>query len=195
VKTILAPMAVRPVDQIQLGDAGQLLFVGSNTAPNVEGLRWFLECVWPDILLQEPQTRLDVVGTVCAAVSANPKGVTLRGLVDDLAPFYASAGIVISPLRQGSGLKIKLVEALRFGKAAVVTSTTLQGVEAMLGAAVRRADTPEAFCDAIVHLQRDPAARAVLAQAALDAAVQFLSPEVCHADFRNWLQEDAVSVT
>lgn len=194
VQTILAPMAVRPGDQVQLGDDGQLLFVGSNTAPNVEGLRWFLESVWPAILLHEPQSRLDIVGTVCTAVSAVPKGVTLHGLVDELAPFYERAGLVISPLRQGSGLKIKLVEALRFGKAAVVTSTTLQGVEAMLDAAVCRADTPEAFCDAIVHLQRDPAARLALAQAALDAAGRFFSPEACHADFRNWLQPNAVSV-
>lgn len=192
VKTILAPMAARPVDRAQLGDDRQLLFVGSNTAPNVEGLRWFLRSVWPAILRHQPQSRLDVVGTVCASVSSTPDRVSLHGLVDDLAPFYAEAGIVISPLRQGSGLKIKLIEALSFGKAAVVTSTTLQGVEAMLGNAVQRADTPDAFCDAIVNLQRDPTARFALAQAALDVAIRLLSPEACHADFRNWLKDDKV---
>ena len=48
--------------------------------------------------------------------------------MENLDDLYAEAAVVISPLRAGSGLKIKLIEALSKGKAVVATTTTLQGV-------------------------------------------------------------------
>src|SRR5690606_12059200 len=47
VRAILAPMAATPVAEAQPGQADRLLFVGSNTAPNSVGLRWFFDDVWP----------------------------------------------------------------------------------------------------------------------------------------------------
>jgi succinoglycan biosynthesis protein ExoO len=189
VRAILAPMAGRPVSKSQPGDSARLLFVGSDTAPNVHGLNWFLERVWPAVLRSAPDSVLDVVGTVRTSVVKVPPGVRLRGLVDDLAPYYAAAGIVVSPLLQGSGLKIKLIEALRYGKATIVTGVTLQGVEALLGRAVVQADTAEAFIAAILSLQRDPMARQALAETALDAVYQSLSPDSAYAGLRDWLVE------
>ncbi|UYY57047.1 glycosyltransferase [Sphingomonas sp. S2-65] len=185
-QAILAPMAVPAVPDPQPGDAETLLFVGSNTAPNVHGLTWFLEKVWPRIAEAAPGTRLFVAGTVGSAVTA-PHGVELLGLVDDLAALYSRAGIVISPLRQGSGLKIKLVEAIAHGKACVVTSVTLQGVETILSDAVLHMDEPEQFADAILVLQRDDIQRGALATRALTAARTHFGPEAAFAEFRLWL--------
>ena len=57
----------------------------------------------------------------------------MLGRVDDLTPLYAGAAVAISPLRGGSGLKIKLIEALGQGKVIVATTTTLQGVTDIIG--------------------------------------------------------------
>lgn len=190
-RSILAPMPARPVTSAQPGDPDRLLFVGSNTAPNIVGLRWFLEAVWPAVRTHRPTARLDVVGTVARAFDAAPGGVRFLGLVDDLAGGYAASGIVISPLLQGSGLKIKLIEALAHGKASVVTGTTLQGVEELLRGAVMRADDAASFAAAIARLQDDPEARALLAGAALKAATDHFGAAACMADFTSWLRAAA----
>jgi len=185
--SILAPMPAHPVSNPQPGDADRLLFVGSNTAPNVLGLGWFLEMVWPEVQARRPASVLSVVGTVGAALGSIPKGVRILGLVDDLAEHYAVAGIVISPLHQGSGLKVKLIEALAHGKACVVTGVSLQGVEALLANAVIKADDAPDFIAAISHLQDDDEGRFALATTALAAARGHFSPEACFADFTAWL--------
>ena len=184
---ILAPMAAKPVEAPQPGRADRLLFVGSNTAPNIHGLRWFLDHVWPQLHVSRPDLKLDVAGSVAAAFSSSPAGVSFHGLIDDLAPSYATAGVVISPLLHGSGLKIKLIEALAQGKAVVATGVTLEGVEDSVGDAVARADNAEDFTRAILDLTAHGEVRAALAASALDAARVHFSPEACYHSFRGWL--------
>lgn len=184
---LLAPMAAQPAEGPQPGDPDRLLFVGSNTAPNVHGLRWFLDHVWPALTAARPQLRLDVAGSVAAAFQAPPHGVVFHGIVDDLDPLYAAAGIVVSPLLHGSGLKIKLIEALARGKAVVATGVTLQGVEDAAGRAILRADDPAAFARAILDLVGADEARIALAARALDTARVHFSPETCYHSFRSWI--------
>ena len=113
------------------------------------GLRW-----------QRPAARLLVAGTVTRDLPALPEGVSGLGVVGDLGPLYARAGVVISPLRLGSGLK--LVEAAGHGNAVVVTAATLQGVEAEMDGAVRAADEPAVFAAEMASLLDDPEARRAL---------------------------------
>lgn len=190
VRPILAPMAAQPHPQAQPGDGRRLLFVGSNTAPNGIGLQWFFDHVWPLLRAAAADIRLDVAGSVSTAFPDRaPPGVVFHGMVDDLDPLYARAGIVVSPLTFGSGLKIKLVEALAQGKAVVATGVTLQGVETECAGAVLRADEPRPFAEAILSLA-DPVARRALAEAALAAAQAHFSPQACHAEFTAWLDEN-----
>ncbi|WP_052730139.1 glycosyltransferase [Sphingomonas sp. SRS2] len=184
---ILAPMAAQPVDAPQPGDAGRLLFVGSNTAPNVHGLRWFIDQVWPQLRAARPELRLDVAGSVAAAFPQAAPGVIFHGMVDDLAVLYRDAGVVISPLLHGSGLKIKLIEALAHGKAVVATGVTLQGVEDTASHAVLRADNADDFARAILGLTANDAPRAALAAQAIEAARVHFSPAICYQSFRDWL--------
>ncbi|WP_419730631.1 glycosyltransferase [Lichenicola sp.] len=177
---ILAPMAVQPVAAPRPGESGSLLFVGSNTLPNLDGIRWFLDEAWPAILQQFPLARLRIAGSCCGGLSGAMPGVTLLGRVDDLDAAYREAGIVISPLRLGSGLKIKLIEALGHGKAIIATGTTLQGVGDLVSGAVIQADTAEAFVAAAAGLLLNQAARASLGEAALEIAQRYFSPETCY---------------
>ncbi|QTH23646.1 glycosyltransferase [Rhizorhabdus wittichii] len=187
-EVILAPMAAEPVAAPQPGETDRLLFVGSNTAPNVHGLRWFFERVWPAIRAARPAAVLDVAGSVASSFpQGGPAGVRFLGLVDDLAPLYAGAGVVISPLIQGSGLKIKLIEALAQGKATVATGVTLQGVEEIASQAVAKADDPIPFADAVIGLMQAEAERATLAAKALDTARVHFSGDACYRAYRNWL--------
>lgn len=192
-EVILAPMAAEPVSTPQPGQTDRLLFVGSNTAPNVLGLRWFFDQVWPAIRAARPDTALDVAGSVASAFpQGGPTGVRFLGLVDDLAPLYAGAGVVISPLIQGSGLKIKLIEGLAQGKAMVVTGVTLQGVEEIASQAVAQADDPTQFANAVIGLMQAETEREALAAKALDTARVHFSGDACYRAFRNWLAKTTI---
>ena len=188
-QVILAPIAIDAAVAPQVGGGDRLLFVGSATAPNVVGLRWFLDEVWPEIRRQRPGAMLDVAGAVGRAFSDAPDGVHFLGLVPSLAEVYARAAVVISPLTFGSGLKIKLAEAMAAGKAIVATGVTLQGVEAECKDAVLVADTAPAFAAAVVALLSDEARRSTLASEALAAARTHFSPDACHRDLISWLRE------
>ncbi len=126
-RVITAPIAITPVAEPQPGRDRVVLFVGSGAAPNVIGLRWFLDSVWPAVRASLPDVVLQVAGSVCGAIGTCPDGVERLGLVADLAERYQQAGVVISPLLAGSGLKIKLIEALGHGKAMVATGGDIAG--------------------------------------------------------------------
>ncbi len=187
-EAVLVPMPARPVDRPAPGEDDRVLFVGSNTAPNSVGLAWFLEEVWPEVLNRRPDCTLDVAGSVDRAFDFRGQpNVRFLGMVDDLAPLYRQAGIVISPLTFGSGLKIKLVEALAHGKAIVATAITLQGVADICGDAVICADEAGSFADAIIGLAGDRERREELAGRALACAKENFTAESVHSGLREWI--------
>ncbi len=182
-RVIVAPLATTPVDAASPGEAPLLLFVGSNTAPNVVGLRWFFDKVWPAVRAEQPDAVLMVAGNVSRAFDVVPPGVRMLGPVPDLDPLYARAAVVVSPLTTGSGLKIKVIEALGRGKAVVATSVSLQGVEDLLRSCVLRADDPELFAAHVVELLASADRRVALGEAALDRVRRSFSPEACYGEF------------
>lgn len=182
-KVIIAPLAGHPADVPQPGDDDQVLFVGSAAAPNVDGLKWFVDNCWDTIRRRRPGANLCIAGTVSRFMTRMPRGIHVVGLVEDLNRFYEEAGVVISPLRLGSGLKIKLVEALSYGKAVVGTSKTLQGVEHDFADSVVIEDEPERFADAVVKLLDDRQARSDLASRGLEQIRTLFTPEKCYGAF------------
>ena len=85
-------------------------------------------------------------------------GVPFEGHIPDLASFYGSARVVISPVRFGSGVKIKTVEALQFGLPVVSTTVGAEGIDLHGVKAVEITDAPEVFARAVCRLLTDPVA-------------------------------------
>lgn len=187
---VLVPMPAFPTEFAQPGRSDRLLMVGSHTAPNIEGLRAFLADAWPAIHQACPDARLEVAGTMGRAfVGESWPNVDFLGLVDDLDALYTGAAVVISPLTFGSGLKIKLVEGMAKGKAMVVSSVTLQGVEDVCEGGVVRSDDGDATARAIIGLLADETARADLGERALGIARASFSAEAVHAELRQWAEK------
>jgi glycosyltransferase involved in cell wall biosynthesis len=174
---LVAPIAAIPVEGPQVGTAEIVLFVGSSAAPNIDGIKWFIESCWPEIQRSRPNASLYIVGSVCDALGHAPAAIKLLNVVESLEDLYAMASVVISPLRAGSGLKIKLIEALSKGKAVVATSTTLQGVADMLSGCVRVADTAPSFASMVTDLLADESSRAELGANGISAVSQHFAPE------------------
>ncbi len=164
-RVLVTPMVVqsRALDESRQ-EPGRCLFVGSNILPNQTGLAFLLDSVWPRVRAEVPGATLAIVGTVGEAIgegrtSLRALGVETLGVVPQLEEEYARAQVCVVPLLLGTGIKIKLVEALGFGKAVVSTSVGAQGLERWAAQAMEIADDAEAFAGAIVRLLRDEGAR------------------------------------
>lgn len=136
-------------------DLHDVLFVGTYSfPPNADAMRWFLRHCWPVLHSRHPESRLRIVGfgdwPSMAAEFPGLEGVDYVGAVDSVAPEYARARLVVSPIFVGGGSKIKLIEACAHGRPAVVSEHSARGFGAEIYAALPRADTAEAFialCD------------------------------------------------
>jgi hypothetical protein len=156
-QVMVQPIVLRPQRAQGRPQSQRCLFVGSNIPPNVGGLRFFLEEVWPRVRASSPAATLAIVGTVCVALpeSFSLRGVELMGVVPSIESEYARAAVCVIPLIIGSGIKMKLIEALSFGRAAVSTSVGIQGMENWAAGVVDVADDPEAFAQAVLRLLSD----------------------------------------
>jgi hypothetical protein len=115
----------RPMGVERLAD--RLVFVGSDSLPNLDGLRWFLADVWPRLRTWRTTVTLDIAGDCAAAITDLPEGVNRVGRVKDLGAILHRASLAIAPLRVGSGLKIKVLDYARHGLMTVATPASLQG--------------------------------------------------------------------
>ena len=102
--------------------------VGSDNPRNMLGLRDFLRFAWPEIRSAVPDARLAVAGSVGVAVPDYAQGVDVLGHIDDLAPLYLRARVVVNPAAAGTGLKVKTVEALSHLRPIVTWPNGLEGL-------------------------------------------------------------------
>jgi glycosyltransferase involved in cell wall biosynthesis len=159
------------------------LFVGSDIDHNVYGLRWFLESVWPLVLHTVPECSLHVCGTVCSKIQGPYQNARILGRVDNVQLEYAAAEVCLIPLVVGSGLKIKLVEALSHGRACVSTSVGVQGIQEITNKAVFVADTPEDFARAVITVLKSPEKRKAMEDQARKYVTEQLAPEKAYQPF------------
>jgi hypothetical protein len=139
---------------------GRCLFVGGATQHNIDGLRWLLDEVWPLVVKEVPQASLSVCGGVGESFKDAILNVNFHGGVPDLTSYYEQASIALVPLRTGTGLKIKLVEAMRFGRAVVSTSIGVEGFRDLeSGAVFPVTDAASAFATRMVDLLQKSALR------------------------------------
>ncbi len=164
------------------------VFIGSNNLPNAHALAWLLSEVWPRVLARAPDASLALVGNLAMPDrSALPRNVEAKGSASDLASEYASASVVLVPPPAGSGLKVKLIEALAHGVPVVATSCGAEGVTGASDAFLRVHDNAQEFADAICELMSAPDW-----QERADAARDFVSKHFSEQTVRAVLR-DALS--
>ena len=84
------------------------------------------------------------------------EGVKVVGEVADATYFIASKQINVVPLLSGSGIRVKIIEAMSLGKTVISTSVGAQGIGCTDGVHLLLADTPEAFASQIQRCVDDP---------------------------------------
>ena len=113
--------------QINHSNEIQVLFVGSYFYANNQGITWFI-----DQINFSSEIKIIVVGKEMEKLRPlidNSKNVEIHDSVDDLSVFYERANIVVCPLFYGGGMKVKVAEALMYGKKIIGTELAFFGYE------------------------------------------------------------------
>ncbi|CQR46234.1 Glycosyl transferases group 1 [Paraliobacillus sp. PM-2] len=144
-----------------------LVFVGSlEYIPNNQGIEWFLDEVVSKFNFNEVKVYIIGKGAndkLKKKVEAFPN-VKLLGFVDDLSSFLLKSNIFIVPLLSGSGIRLKVLEAMRKGIPTISTSKGVEGIQLLHFEDILIADTPELFSDHINLLLKNQTQRESLSK-------------------------------
>lgn len=126
--------------------------------PNLDGINWFLDKVWPLIHSKLPQVNLYLAGRKMpeTLLSLKQEGVHVVGEVPDAFEFMSSKQINIVPLLAGSGIRVKIIEAMSVGKPVISTSIGAEGIKFSDGEDILIANTPEEFLNQINRCVNTP---------------------------------------
>ena len=145
--------------------------------PNRVSLDWFLREVWPAV---SGDVELHLLGHGSEAAGTGVRGVTSHGFVVDPREAFARCNLMIAPIIDGAGVKVKVAEALYNRVPIVATSFALKGLPAAAVAAVRVCDEPDEWIaflnsDAAGHFARRPVPAGAAVSFSLTRAAGLLS--------------------
>ncbi len=147
-----------PLTELPAGPT--LFFIGAlDWLPNQEGVSWFLDHVF-DLLVDElPEIRFHVAGRNGSArflKKLDHPNITCHGEVQDARSFIKSYRVMVAPLLSGSGIRIKILEAMALGRPVVTTTTGIEGIPAENLQNVMVEDDPQKFKNLLIKLITDP---------------------------------------
>lgn len=181
----LVPMAVAPGRPVEpfASDRFRVVWIGGfGWPPNVEAICWFLDEIWPRVRAAAPvPLELHLVGAdppeeICAR--GDDREVFVHGYVDDVEPLRTRADAFVVPLRTGSGVRIKIVEALAAGLPVVSTAKGCEGLPLEHGRDILVADEPAEFAARLLELAGSLERREALAAAGRAYAARHHAPAV-----------------
>lgn len=166
----------RPVTDFSSGDA---IFVGSGNVANIAAVTYFTQSVLPLIRERLPQFNLMLVGDICRQVP-DVEGVTKLGIIERLSDAYSLAPTAVNPMLTGTGINIKLLDALAAGVATVSTQTGARGVGERFsnGIVVVPDGDARAFADQVVALSICPDMRREKGKAAYQDALAWNDAQI-----------------
>ena len=150
------------------------VFLASDNPANTHAVHAFLRDVLPRVVRELPAFELKLAGSICNAVRDLPN-VRKLGWVDDVRAVFAQAPLLVNPMLAGTGINIKLLEAMACGVPTVTTATGARGLPASLhsGVVVVPDGDVQAFTAAVVRLAMDAGLRRVTGRAARADAMQW----------------------
>jgi len=143
-----------------------VVFVGSmDWQPNEDGVLWFVEEIWPEVIAQRPDAVLRVVGRRPSPRVArlSERGIEITGDVDSVVPHLREAAVSVVPLRAGGGTRLKIFEAMAAGAPVISTTVGAEGLPVSPGRDIIIADEPGAMSAALVDLLNSPERREQIA--------------------------------
>ena len=175
-----------PLDPLGTPDHPRLVFIGNFMhPPNVDAAIRLTDSIFPAVRARVPGTMLRIVGAQPPPelLARAREAIDVTGRVPDVVPWLNAAALVVVPLRVGGGMRVKVVEALAYGKPVVASPRALEGLNVRDGVEVAVADSDDDFVTRIVSLLQSPNARGALARSARIWACDNLGDERWVAEY------------
>lgn len=136
-----------------------LFHLGSmDWSPNIEGLDWFLNKIWPVIQSKTPEANFYLAGRDMPErfFESSLPNMVVVGEVEDAMKFIKSKSLMIVPLLSGGGIRVKIIEGMALGKAIISTSVGAEGIHYTHKKDIWIADTPTEFAEAVDYFKNNP---------------------------------------
>jgi glycosyltransferase involved in cell wall biosynthesis len=140
--------------------SNEIVFLGTLSYwPNVDAIHWFIDKVFPIIRRSLPNTVFKIAGK--GKVKLNSRvhsipGVELVGAVTSAIDFLSRAAAVVVPVRKGTGMQNKILEAAWIGKEIICTSFAAEPFNAVCKTGLRIANSPKNFANEIIDVLKNP---------------------------------------
>ncbi len=137
--------------------------------PNVEGTHWFATEVFPAIRREAPDSQFYIVGSRpperITRLGGGHRGIVVTGYLAELEPILRQSAVMVVPVRAGSGMRVKILEAFARGTPVVSTTVGVEGIQARAGEHLLVADDAESFARAVLQILADRSLAARLTRA------------------------------
>jgi len=137
---------------------------------NLDAMRWFVATCWPILKTRRPNLTFYIVGpgaeTALHEIARKDPSIVVTGGVNDIRPYLRRATLFVCPVRLGSGLRFKLLEAMAAGLPLVTTTLGAEGIPLQNGDNCFMADKPEIMAECIDLLLADESLRLSIASRA-----------------------------
>jgi polysaccharide biosynthesis protein PslH len=170
VKVTVVPFGINPEEYVYTPQEARqisLCHIGSmDWLPNTEGIKWFLDKCWPGLHKVFPSLKLHLAGRNMPAWLLNNTypNVVIAGEVEDARTFMTNHPAMIVPLLAGSGVRVKIIEAMALGRTVITTPTGAEGICYTQGENILIAKSPVAFFELIKSCIDDPSECARIGQ-------------------------------
>lgn len=157
-----APAGVSKDSQLRSSSSGlepDLFYIGAlDWLPNQEGLLWFFKKVWPKIHEKHPSLKFYLAGRNASKEIKTliVPNLVFLGEVKNASDFIRSHSILVVPLFSGSGMRIKIIEAMALGKAVISTALGMEGNYAKNNQHMLIADDTADFVNQVDYLLSNP---------------------------------------
>lgn len=160
---VTVPFAVDPgeyqVHEHTKGGRVTFFHLGSmDWLPNEEGVNWLLDEVWPKVLAERPNARLDLAGNKMPEdlLRKEVPGVTIRGRVKSAQTYMHDRQVMVVPLFSAGGMRVKIIEGMAMGKPVISTPIGAEGINYTEGLNILIGRNATEFAQHIIALDEAP---------------------------------------
>jgi len=183
--------------EIQLDNIFKIAHLGAlDWSPNQEGILWFLDKVWPLIKLQFSNAEFHLAGRNAPdwfIRRIKKYEINFHGEVNSADDFIRHFPVHIVPLWLGSGMRIKIVEAMAQARVIVTTTIGVEGIAAVDNESIVIRDNPDDFAQALNNLHSNPLLIKEISQNAFTFVQNHFENKKLVGDFINFLNDHGIN--
>lgn len=159
---ICAPAGVdldfwKPMNEVERNSEELIIATTYKWIHNVNALKWFLDEVFPKVIEKIPKVKLTLLGKEPPQWLSHyfPQNIQIVGYVEDIRSYLSKANIYIAPLFVGSGIRIKIIEAMAMELPVVATKVSAEGINASQSEGLFISDAANQYAEIIINLIKD----------------------------------------